>query len=129
MSRPMAEPCRVLIVDDEPSVREVLALLFEQEGWAVRTAANGVEALEVLRGGQPDLILLDLMMPVMDGRTFRAEQRHCGVAVDVPLVILSAARDASEQAEQLGAATVIHKPFEITTVLDLATRILDPPAP
>ena len=78
----------------------------------------------MLREWEPDLILLDLMMPVMDGRTFRSEQRRHGHAVDVPLVILSAARDASAQAEQLGATTVVHKPFEITTILDVAARIL-----
>jgi len=109
-------------------MRELLALLFEEDGWLVRTAANGAEALDVLRGWQPHLILLDLMMPVMDGRTFRAEQRRRGVAVDVPLVVLSAARDASAQAEQFGAITVIQKPFDITTILEVASRILNPSA-
>jgi CheY-like chemotaxis protein len=125
-------PCGgVLVVDDDPDIRDSLREVLEDEGYEVSCVGNGREALDHLRAASPRpcVILLDLMMPVMDGRTFRAEQHHCGVAVDVPLVILSAARDASEQAEQLGAATVIHKPFEITTVLDLATRILDPPAP
>src|SRR5437588_248629 len=108
----MAEPSRVLVVDDEPSIREVLVLLFEGEGCVVRTAANGLEALAVLQEWQPDLILLDLMMPVMDAQAFRAQQRRCGAAADVPLVILSAARDASAEAEQLGATTIVQKPFE-----------------
>ena len=120
----MAEPSRVLIVDDEPSVRAVLALIFEEEGCVVRTAENGSKALELLQGWQPDLILLDLMMPVMDGQTFRTEQRRRGAFADVPLVVLSAARDAAVQAEQLGAATVVHKPFEIAEMLEIVGRIL-----
>jgi CheY-like chemotaxis protein len=119
MSRPMAEPCRVLIVDDEPSVREVLALLFEQEGWAVRTAANGVEALEVLRGWQPDLILLDLMMPVMDGWQFRKEQKLDPAIADIPLVVITA---TGKRPVLVDAAELVMKPLDLNRLFEAIGR-------
>src|SRR5581483_10950225 len=67
---------RVLVVEDDRGIRDLLAAVLTDEGFDVRQAANGKEALAVLERWQPDAILLDLMMPVMDGWTFRREQRR-----------------------------------------------------
>src|SRR5215207_4566307 len=109
----MGHEVGILVVDDEPSVRDVLTALLEDEGYLVRTAGNGREALATLRTWQPALILLDLMMPGMDGLAFRAAQRVEGLRLEVPTVVLSAARDATTQAAQIGAVAVIPKPFDV----------------
>jgi len=84
-------PIRVLIVDDEREVRETLGELLTDEGFAVEAAWNGETALARLEAGfRPDVIVLDLMMPVMDGPTFRALQRNHAVLADIPVVGLSA---------------------------------------
>lgn len=120
----MPDGRRVLLIDDESSILAVLATLFDDEGYTVCSATNGQEALELLRGWRPDLILLDLMMPRMDGATFRAEQRRLDAAADVPLILLSAAGKAQTSREQFGAAAVIMKPFELEAVLDVVDQVL-----
>lgn len=74
---------RVLIVEDDPIIRELYALKFELEGFPVAAAENGALALEVLEGFTPDYILLDMMMPVMDGITFMNHYRKAGYEADV----------------------------------------------
>lgn len=120
----MPDGRRVLLIDDESSILVILATLFNDEGYTVRTAANGQEALELLRGWRPDLILLDLMMPLMDGAAFRAEQRRLAAAADVPLILLSADGKAPLSSERFGAAAVIRKPFELEAVLDVVDQVL-----
>jgi CheY-like chemotaxis protein len=86
-----AGPIRVLIVDDERDVRETLGELLTEEGFSVEAAWNGETALARLEAGfRPDVILLDLMMPVMDGPTFRALQRNHAALANIPVVGLSA---------------------------------------
>src|SRR4051794_23983356 len=84
---------RVLVVDDDVSIRGFLAEALRDEGYEVQTAGNGHDALALLREWRPDLILLDLMMPVMDGWAFRTEQRLIPNMADVPVIVLSATRD------------------------------------
>ena len=94
----------ILIVDDDPALREGLCVLLETRGYPAITAANGAEALAALRAGlRPCLIVLDLMMPVRDGIQFREEQRHDKAIADIPVVILSARSDSEQYVEQLGA--------------------------
>lgn len=113
MMPPLGGP-KVLVVDDDPDIRELLCAVLEDEGWETRPAANGKAALGVLEGWTPDLVLLDLMMPVMDGWTFALRMRE---RWRVPIVILSAANDIRAQALKVGAVAVVPKPFDIDTLL------------
>jgi CheY-like chemotaxis protein len=80
----------ILIVDDEPIIRQLFQKVLEHEGYTVLTAGNGREALEVMRLELPDLILLDMLMPVMDGITFLRLMRRNIDFADVPVVVMSA---------------------------------------
>ena len=111
------------MVDDDPDVRAILAQALEDEGYEARVARDGREALGVLGGWQPDLIVLDLMMPVMDGRAFRARQRAMPGADAVPVVVLSAAHDSLRRGDDLGAAAVLAKPFDLDALLGTLDRL------
>lgn len=108
---------RVLVVDDDPSIQGFLAEALADEGYDVRTAGNGREALAILRSWRPGVILLDLMMPEMDGWTFRAEQRTMAELSDVPVIVLSATRDLEAKARDLAPAQVLSKPFDLEALL------------
>ena len=114
---------RVLVADDDPSIQGFLAEALADEGYEVRTAANGREALAILREWRPDLILLDLMMPEMDGWAFRAAQRTMPDASDVPVIVLSATRDLAAKARDLEAAQVVSKPFDLEALLGTIERL------
>jgi CheY-like chemotaxis protein len=113
----------ILIVDDDVDVREMLSQFFSIEGYAVATARNGQDALEQLRKGQQaDLILLDLMMPVMDGWQFRVEQQRDPTIAAIPVVVLSAVYNARERAALLGAVDYMQKPVEFDKLIETAER-------
>ena len=114
---------RVLVVDDDPSIQGFLAEALTDEGYTVRTAANGREALAILRAWRPDLILLDLMMPEMDGWAFRGEQRAMPSVSDVPVIVLSAARDLDAKTRDLEPAQVFSKPFDLEALLGTIERL------
>ena len=103
------QSCRVLVVDDEPRLRQLLVELLTDEGYEVRVAANGRQALTLLDYWRPDLIVSDLAMPVMDGWTFRGEQLRSKELAEIPLVIYSARPNLGQQAQQLGAAAFVPK--------------------
>ena len=111
----------VLIVDDQEAIRATLRTALDDEGFTVETAANGREALDILERWKPCVILLDLMMPVMDGWAFREEQRRAGSTV--PVVLLSAAGGLDEHERSLGAAAVISKPFDIDRVISTIEKV------
>lgn len=108
---------RILVVDDDPDIRETLAELLQEEGYAVTSAAHGAEALSALRTDpRPGLILLDLMMPIMDGWQFRAEQKKDPELASIPVVVISATgRD--EFVSSLGAAQFLKKPINLEQLL------------
>jgi DNA-binding response OmpR family regulator len=105
----------VLIVDDQEVIRDTLQTALDDEGFTVECAANGKEALDILERWDPCVILLDLMMPVMDGWAFCEEQRRSGDRT--PVVLLSAAGGLDEQVKTLRAAGFITKPFDIDNVI------------
>ena len=114
---------RVLVVDDEALIRETLEAALEDEGYVVRSAPNGEEALRVLAVWRPDVILLDLMMPVLDGWAFRDAQRDRVDLAAIPVIILSGARNVRASAQQLNADAAIAKPFELDEVLSTVARL------
>ena len=115
----MGQDKNILFVEDDPDIRETLSEILREEGWTVRAASQGKEALEVLRTGSglPRLILLDLMMPVMNGWQFRAEQLADAALAGVPVVIVSAASNIEQTAEKLGAAAFVKKPVVLDELL------------
>jgi two-component system chemotaxis response regulator CheY len=113
----------VLIVDDDPDVRDVLGQFLTLEGFSVETARNGREALERLHNGElPGLILLDLMMPVMDGCTFRLEQAQDPHIAAIPVVVISAVHDANRRASKMGVDGCMMKPLEFDRLAGLVSQ-------
>jgi len=106
-----------MVVDDDPDIRESLADVLQEEGFDVVTAANGAEALEVLASGPlPSVILLDMMMPVMNGFEFRLAQKMAEELAPIPVVIITAGAD--QRSRDLGAAAVLRKPLDVSRLLE-----------
>ena len=107
----------VMVIDDDADIRNVVGLILRQAGYEAVTAEHGREALDLIaRNGPPDLILLDMNMPVMNGWAF-AEEACKGSCSDVPILVITAALDAQRSADQIGAAGHIGKPFELADLL------------
>jgi DNA-binding response OmpR family regulator len=102
------DPPRVLVIDDDGPMTRMIAMILRASGYDVNVAANGERGLEQVEAECPDVIVLDLMMPVMDGPTFYRELRHRGF--EMPVMILSA-HGASEAQRELHAQAAMHKPF------------------
>ena len=105
---------RVLVVDDDPDILDALSEILEVEGYDVQRARNGREALQRLEHWLPDLVLLDLMMPVMDGWEFA---RSLTPDARPPIIVLSADRNVSVKAKEIGALGWLAKPFELSELL------------
>ncbi len=106
----------VLVVDDDPDILEAICDILGTESYRVARAKNGLEALDQVDAERPDVILLDLMMPVMDGVTFAQALRQRPAAADVPIVIISA--DGNPQrAASVNARGYLAKPFDIDALL------------
>jgi chemosensory pili system protein ChpA (sensor histidine kinase/response regulator) len=116
----------ILVVDDDTNIQATLRALLEDEGYEVVVARDGVDALARLEGVQPALILLDLMMPRMDGYTFAAELQRRGLHPGIPIVVLTAGASARQAAARLGAAGYAEKPFSINGLLDTVDRLAPP---
>jgi two-component system chemotaxis response regulator CheY len=117
-----AESRTVLIVDDDPGVLEVLDLALSAEGYQVILARNGREALDRAVAFRPDLMLVDLMMPVMDGWQFVRACREKEWSAATPVIILSAARNVEQAANELGVQAVVPKPFNLDHLLNLVAQ-------
>jgi CheY-like chemotaxis protein len=118
--RPLAPPtyCPVLIVEDDEDLRDMMAQMLTIEGFHTSTVANGREALAYLRAApKPDVILLDLMMPVMDGWEFRRQQQADPEIAGVPVIVLSAL-DAA-RAATVDASAFLKKPLDFDRLLEL----------
>ena len=107
----------VLVVEDHADLREMISVLLESEGYAVRTAENGAAALDVLASERPAVILLDLMMPVMSGDEFRKRQLADPRYRDVPVICMTAAHDGRERAARLSANEYFQKPVDFDRLL------------
>jgi CheY-like chemotaxis protein len=106
---------RILVVEDDPDLRLVLATALELEGAEVFTAANGLEALKLAVAHTPSVIVLDLMMPIMGGEDFRRAQIADETIRDIPVVVVSAHHDAAVIANRLEAAGYLTKPLDLDT--------------
>lgn len=117
-------PFQVLLVEDDVDIREAIADLLEEFGYAVRTARNGREALDILATGYlPDLILLDLMMPVMDGWALKAELAESKELQAIPVVVLTADVNVTGLAGSLPGSDYLRKPIAVDQLLRMLDRM------
>ncbi|SEU00195.1 Response regulator receiver domain-containing protein [Stigmatella erecta] len=116
---------RLLLVDDEAAIVEALQDILSDEGYAVEAAFNGEEALQRLHAARPDLMLMDLMMPVMDGRELLRRVRQDPSLHDLPVVVMSAGRITDE--ERQAASATLAKPFELEVLLETLQKHLPEP--
>jgi len=116
---------QVLVVDDDQDIRETLIEVLDAYGYRAVGAADGLEALARLR--EPEsrwcLVILDLAMPTMDGRAFRAEQLHDPRLSEIPVVLLSARHDVDDVALELKVAAHRTKPIQVTDLVQLMRRL------
>ncbi len=120
--RGQAKAGHVLVVEDDADIRASVSDLLEEEGYSVSAASNGEEALQILRGGvSPDLILLDLMLPVMDGWQFRVEQRKDPNLASLPVIALTA--NPTAQAAAIDADRFLRKPFDREALLKAVREV------
>lgn len=118
----------VLIVDDDPDMIEVIELVLHDAGYATRGAHNGSQALEAVAARMPALILLDMLMPVMDGWQF-AREFHARYGACTPIVVATAAEHVDSRRGEIGAADVLPKPFEVSDLLRVVARHVPAPRP
>lgn len=127
----MNEKIRILVVDDDESIRRYISKLLTQNGYDVRTASNGKDAVNELRTGQDvSLAILDILMPEMDGLAALDELRQDPVLATIPVILLSARGQmmTAEEATARGAALFLTKPFSPTQLLKEAQRLIGPGA-
>jgi len=110
----------ILVVDDDPEILAMLRDFLEGEGFSIRTATNGAEALQAIDQVAPALILLDMRMPVLDGWGFAARLRERQEAY--PIIVMTAAQSAQRWAEEIGANGFIAKPFDVDELLQTIER-------
>jgi CheY-like chemotaxis protein len=113
----------VLVVDDDAWIHETLTMALEDEGYQVVTAADGQQALAQLDRHRPDVIVLDWMMPTVNGPAFAEELRRRGFHPGIPIVVLTADGNARSKAEQIGATGYLRKPFELPHLLEQIARL------
>ena len=120
----MTAPARILIVEDDASIRETLELALGEAGYEVVATRNGADALALLDTGRVDAILLDARMPVMDGAAF-AKLLRARPGPRPPLALLTAAHDG-QAARQIGAGWVLEKPFDLDALLAVVEQMVAP---
>ncbi len=117
---------RVLIIEDDVDIQYLLKAIFESENFSVESAHDGRTGLQLLDDGNlPDVILLDLMMPVMDGRAFRKAQLSNKKLAAIPTIIMTAGRDDPSLKRELNAYGYLQKPVDIETLLGTVSRALE----
>ena len=126
---------RILVIDDEPMVRDTLGQVLADEGYVVDVAADGADALDRVHAARPDVILLDLMMPGMNGRQFLSALRGEAAFNSVPVLIMTAVHGLEINLNSIGASEVVEKPFDVDDLLNKValavyrSRDADAPAP
>ena len=113
----MATESYVLVVDDDPAIRGLVADALREEGYSVDLAAHGREALEAMRARRPATVVLDLMMPIMDGFTFIEACRNEQLCENVPIVVMSAVQDALQRVQAASIQAYLAKPFDLNELI------------
>lgn len=116
----------ILIAEDDPTIRAVVAEALEHEGYAAATASDGAEALAALARAEPRLLVLDLRMPRVSGQEVARVARARGLTM--PILVLTAEREGARQAVELGAADWLLKPFDLADLLTAVERLVGPAA-
>ena len=114
----------ILVVDDDRGLQAALAEIFEDEGYRVAVAHDGYHALDQLTGVPPDLIVLDIGMPRMDGFAFAAELTRRGLRPGIPMLVLTADGRAQQKAAQVNAEGWLAKPFDVGELLQRVAHLL-----
>jgi CheY-like chemotaxis protein len=116
---------RILIVDDDPSIRRMLALSLEKQGYRTADACDGSEALEAMRAGQADLVLLDLMMPKVTGWDVLTQRAAAPELQKIPVIVITASRgEGVAKISNDGICALLPKPFELATLRTLVKECL-----
>jgi CheY-like chemotaxis protein len=113
----------VLVIDDDEETRDLLVEMIERAGYTTASARDGLEALAALHGIQPQLILLDIQMPVMNGAEFREAQRRNAELIRIPTVVMTGSKE--EPILDVGVAEAIGKPFRIADLLAIIDRFCE----
>ena len=121
----VTQAVRVLVVEDDDSIRDLVDLVLTSAGFEVLTASDGAAALQVVGAVHPDLVLLDMRMPVMDGWEF-ARRYRAGPEPHAPIVVVTAARDAAQRAAEIDANGYLGKPFDMGELVALVTHLARP---
>jgi CheY-like chemotaxis protein len=116
----------VLVVDDDPAIRGLVADALRGEGYVVDLAAHGREALDALRARRPATIVLDLMMPVMDGFSFIEACQREHLCTDVPIVVISAVKEALQRVQRASTYACIAKPFDLDDLVRTVGQYVRP---
>ena len=118
-------PLKIMVVDDSISIRQVISRLIEDQGWEVHTAKDGIDALDKLREDRPDLIVLDIEMPRMNGYEFLGAVKTQSGYEDIPVVMLTSRATAKhrEKARSLGANGFVVKPYKDDEFIDLIKKL------
>ena len=112
---------RVLIVEDDDTIRDFVSIALRGSGYDVETASHGADALDILNRDEPSLILLDMRMPVMDGWVFSRLYRE-SPPPHAPIVVVTAAQDARETAAEVQAEDFLAEPFHLAELLEIVGR-------
>ena len=115
---------RVLVIDDDPSIRLVIGYVLRDEGYQVDEAPDGQAALESIQRHHPDVILLDMKMPAMDGWEFARRYRE-RYGHRAPILVLTAAQDAARRGEDVDAEDYLPKPFDLDTLVERISALVD----
>lgn len=126
--RQRSEGCHILVVEDDSDLRDTLREVLEAAGHSVAVAQDGLDALSQLRqetGRRPDLILLDLQMPNMNGIEFREQQLQTAALVDIPVVVLTADPQGEAKIAALRTSGFLRKPLKLPSLLKLIPQIVE----
>jgi len=115
---------RVLIVEDDAAIRDLLERVFTRDGFAVRSASEGVEALRLAEEEPPDLLVLDLILPWMNGIEVLVTVRRHPQLASVPVLVETGSATTAYDLRNFGPLYVLHKPFALTSVIHAAERLL-----